>query len=307
MKQRNRSFEPHLATQKFTLPPSGEWSTTSSSWRLCQITSGTGYWVNPVASHQLESGTLMLLSTKSKGSIRASQLGDGLSFVLFGVELSRLTALLTLSELDVFERLAAVEKSPHIILPPHSPAARKMIDLRQNPNQTDCWVRLQLLALFVEVFGSELQIRQVEPQGAVDARDRLRKFLSQTPASELLHIKFSELVSLTGCTQRHFSRVFREVVGMSFRDKHTELRLQRALELLAGTRIKVVDVAMESGFPSLSLFNLMFKRRFGITPGKWRENKCPDNQTHPARPRSVAGSLKLESTTPPGRRSRMPK
>jgi AraC-like DNA-binding protein len=30
-------------------------------------------------------------------------------------------------------------------------------------------------------------------------------------------------------------------------------------------------VAMESGFQSVSLFNLMFKRRFGVTPGRWRE------------------------------------
>jgi AraC-like DNA-binding protein len=29
-------------------------------------------------------------------------------------------------------------------------------------------------------------------------------------------------------------------------------------------------VALESGYQSLSLFNLMFKRRFGTTPAKWR-------------------------------------
>ena len=58
---------------------------------------------------------------------------------------------------------------------------------------------------------------------------------------------------------------------MSFRDKQTEVRLMRARELLATTRSKVLEVALESGYESLSLFNLMFKRRFGVSPGKWRE------------------------------------
>jgi AraC-like DNA-binding protein len=30
-------------------------------------------------------------------------------------------------------------------------------------------------------------------------------------------------------------------------------------------------VALKSGYKSLSLFNLMFTRRFGTSPGKWRQ------------------------------------
>ena len=44
---------------------------------------------------------------------------------------------------------------------------------------------------------------------------------------------------------------------------------------MATTQSKVVEVALESGYQSLSLFNLMFKRRFGLTPAKWRDQKVP--------------------------------
>jgi len=67
------------------------------------------------------------------------------------------------------------------------------------------------------------------------------------------------------------SRIFTAVVGVSFREKQSEIRLMHAKELLATTETKVLQVAMESGFQSVSLFNLMFKKRFGITPGKWRD------------------------------------
>ena len=86
------------------------------------------------------------------------------------------------------------------------------------------------------------------------------------------------------CTTRHLNRIFNEVVGMSFREKHTELRLARACDLLATTQAKVVDVALESGYQSLSLFNSMFTRRFGVSPGKWRENL---RQEKPPAPRRV--------------------
>jgi transcriptional regulator GlxA family with amidase domain len=58
---------------------------------------------------------------------------------------------------------------------------------------------------------------------------------------------------------------------MSFCDKRAEIRLGRARELLATSKSKVVEVAFESGYKSLSLFNQMFTRRFGVSPGKWRQ------------------------------------
>jgi two-component system response regulator YesN len=41
--------------------------------------------------------------------------------------------------------------------------------------------------------------------------------------------------------------------------------------LLVGSDIRVVDVARESGYQSLALFNAMFKKRFGLTPSEYRQ------------------------------------
>jgi AraC-like DNA-binding protein len=65
---------------------------------------------------------------------------------------------------------------------------------------------------------------------------------------------------------------------MSFLQKQTQIRLIRAQELLASTECKVVEIAFESGYQSLSLFNLMFKRRFGMTPAKWRSQTRDVNE-----------------------------
>ena len=67
---------------------------------------------------------------------------------------------------------------------------------------------------------------------------------------------------------------------MPLRKRQTELRLQRARQLLTDADAKVSMVAMESGYRHLGLFNAMFKKRFGVTPREWRQQNrsaSPEN------------------------------
>lgn len=61
--------------------------------------------------------------------------------------------------------------------------------------------------------------------------------------------------------------------GTSFTERVIELRLQRALALLADPRNrhrKVNDIAFASGFSDASYFNRRFRRRFGMSPSMAR-------------------------------------
>jgi AraC-like DNA-binding protein len=183
----------------------------------------------------------------------------------------RLMGLMTLAEQTFFRAAASREGFVARILPPHHPLAVGLQQLFADRKQIGSLLRLQLLQKFIEMFGHELHHDSVEPDAGADAKQRLSEFLRTTRTSELIDLSFSELVHVSRCTPRHLSRIFREIVGMSFRDKRAELRLAQACDLLAATELKIVDVALESGFQSLSLFNLMFARRFGVSPGKWRQ------------------------------------
>jgi len=65
-------------------------------------------------------------------------------------------------------------------------------------------------------------------------------------------------------------RSFGRETGMTFGQWRQQLRLLRALELLA-TGEKVVDVALQLGYESPSAFATMFKRQFGQTPSQFFE------------------------------------
>lgn len=52
------------------------------------------------------------------------------------------------------------------------------------------------------------------------------------------------------------------------------VKLQKACELLYSTEMSILDIALESGFQSLSAFNRAFLKSYQKSPSKWRQEKC---------------------------------
>jgi AraC-like DNA-binding protein len=218
---------------------------------------------------ELAAGMALVLTGEARGSLRASQLGE-VMISYFCLDPGRLTGLLSLSEQHLLKRASGEERVSVRVLAPDHAVSERFKGLGSN-RSGGLSARLQLLQLFMDVFNCETGGEPVEAAGEQDGRGRLRQFLKDTVASEFVELSLADLAPRMGCSPRHLSRLFRKEVGTSFRQKQTELRLARACELLAISNAKVVDVALTSGYQSNSLFSLMFKRRFGVSPGKWRE------------------------------------
>ena len=263
-------YEPHLAINEIRLPPSAEWTPSFPGWSFIQIRSGISYWQQGAGVRELAEGMALVLTGDTRGSLRASQLGE-VTVLYFCLDPGRLTGLLSLTEQLSLKRAADGERVPFRVLAPEHPVSERFKTLGFSRNGGGLSGRLQLLQLFVDVFNCEMSGEPAEACGEQDGRGRLRQFLRDTVASEFVELSLTDLAPRMGCSPRHLSRLFRKEVGTSFRQKQTELRLARACELLATSNAKVVDVALTSGYQSNSLFSLMFKKRFGVSPGKWRE------------------------------------
>jgi transcriptional regulator GlxA family with amidase domain len=69
---------------------------------------------------------------------------------------------------------------------------------------------------------------------------------------------------------RNFARLFRQEVGKT-PGKHIEdLRLEAARRQLESTSLSLDEVADASGFASTEILRRVFKRRLGVTPGRYR-------------------------------------
>jgi AraC-type DNA-binding domain-containing proteins len=267
-------FDPHLVVKYVNLPPTGEWRPEIPGWVFAHVTAGQVYSMHVLKNQQLETGSVIAFPWFDKGYVRASQL-DWASLHFFQVEPDRLPGLVTLGEQEMLRGAAQRQNSPPRVFLADHPVSERFKKICGLSKTNQFLMRLQLLQIFTEAMAEDLKVAHcdTDPVGetTTDARARMAELLKQLPTAALLDLTLNELVKQVHCTPRHGSRIFNDVVGMSFRKKQSEVRLQRAQELLATTRRKVIDIAMESGYQSVSLFNLLFKRRFGLTPSKWRE------------------------------------
>lgn len=278
------SFEPHLVLKQIILAPGEEMKAQAPGWHFLQVIGGVGCWEHPRQSLELPLGSVLAFSGGVKGVIRASQLADFLIRV-FRLRPDRLTGLLTWEEQRYLDCSAADQQVAARVFSSTSEVAAKFEKISKPETISGLRGRLQMLELFVEVFGNDLQTHKPRSDPPLDAKARLVKLLKEIPTFELLELSFGDLVREMRCTPRHLSRIFKQVVGMSFREKQSEARLLRARELLMTTESKVVEVALESGYQSPCLFNLLFKRRFGVTPAKWRDlSKKRNLSTRPGPP-----------------------
>ena len=64
-------------------------------------------------------------------------------------------------------------------------------------------------------------------------------------------------------------RIFNEEMGCSIIHYLTELRVERAKELLRGSR-RITEIAQEVGFDTANYFSAVFKKHTGMTPSEYR-------------------------------------
>ena len=101
------------------------------------------------------------------------------------------------------------------------------------------------------------------------------------------HYKDSNLS--VGSVSRHlhlspsyFRAVFKKETGSTFVNYLTDLRMQKAMDLICSTDMKNYEIAYEVGYSDPHYFSYCFKKHFKMAPNEFRDNlsNTSDNITH---------------------------
>jgi len=95
-------------------------------------------------------------------------------------------------------------------------------------------------------------------------------------------LTLSQVARLAGFAPGYFSKLFKQNEGTTFQRYLLALRLERAAEMLKGTKLGIERVRQLSGFRNRAYFNRAFKKAMGVSP---RDHRRRFN----ARLRRVAG------------------
>jgi hemolysin activation/secretion protein/AraC-like DNA-binding protein len=281
------AFERHLILQQLILRPAGEWRPGGTGWTVVRVVEGVGYGMEGGQARELTPGDGCVTVGTTRLVVRASQLNQ-LKLEFFQVQPQYLNGLLTVAEDHQLQHVSAPAGAPVLGFVAADRIGQRFAHLSAQPQRESLAVRSALLQLWAQAVAPLLQAAAAAQPANPKMRERFRQMVAEMPDAELAVRSLTELAEQLNCSERHFSRLFREEFGVALRTRQTELRLVRARQLLADGNAKIINVAYESGYRHLGLFNAMFKKRFGMTPSEWRtqhpvaESRSPLRHAAPA-------------------------
>jgi hemolysin activation/secretion protein/AraC-like DNA-binding protein len=287
----------HLSKFERAVQSGADWRLATPAWVVLRLSEGIAYAFDGKANKELPQGGVIVCPPKSPITMTASGLGQAL-FRGMALRVSSLAGFLTAMTRQCLEIEVARRLAPFLVLPSEHPLAKRLAQIFAQDQAPTLSERLAFTQAFAELVEPQLHealnVGLAKEKNQQDAKARLREVVRQLPQSELSNLSLRQMAKMLHCCERHASRLFREEWGTGFLSYVSDLRLQKACHLLLHGKLKIVDVALESGHGSLAHFNFAFKRRFGMTPTEWRQrHAAPPSRPLRANPLQMAALVWL--------------
>ncbi|PXV95859.1 AraC-like DNA-binding protein [Lachnotalea glycerini] len=83
-------------------------------------------------------------------------------------------------------------------------------------------------------------------------------------------LTLDDIASYSGFSKYHFTRLFKQYTEFTFYDYLSYKRIKTAENLLAKPDLSITEIALQSGFTSITTFNRIFKHQKNCTPSEYR-------------------------------------
>jgi len=102
------------------------------------------------------------------------------------------------------------------------------------------------------------------------SRERLNRVYDYVEAHLDDQLSLTDVAAIACLSPYHFSRSFKQAVGIGPQRYITQRRLERAKTLMRRTNLPLALIAQEAGFSDQSHLTSVFRRENGVTPGHYR-------------------------------------
>ena len=162
------------------------------------------------------------------------------------------------------------DEYPHEFVEAAGSLIKDMYVLYSNFNDvSEVYIYIKVLTLLARVKESQLSRLKYDDYGRYsDTFNIVLKYIDQNYMND---VTLEELSSYVGYSTYHFSRIFKKYSNTTFVNYLNRRRVKAAELMLLESGNSITDVAMKSGFSSLTTFNRVFKRINGYTPSEYKK------------------------------------
>ncbi|MCQ2586231.1 MAG: AraC family transcriptional regulator [Treponema sp.] len=139
----------------------------------------------------------------------------------------------------------------------------------EKPEGSELLIKAQLLTIiFILINKCKLSSSPiVQPKKL----DRMKTALKYIELHYNEKITIDEIAKETGCAPSYFMKTFKQNLGVPFIEYLNDYRLIMSARLLTETSKSIMEISYLVGYENLSYFNRSFKKKYKISPGKFRK------------------------------------
>jgi two-component system response regulator YesN len=139
----------------------------------------------------------------------------------------------------------------------------RLLDMEQDDMQKWC---VKICLQFHEKLFSERN------RSSKSLISKAQDYVQEHYAEESLSL--DDICGALGISNSYFSTIFKKETGKSFVGYLTDYRMQRAAQILLETDEKSYIIAKSVGYTDPNYFSYVFKRKFGVSPSKYRTEQA---------------------------------
>jgi AraC-like DNA-binding protein len=287
----------YLSLHVARLTPSERWTCEGDELFLVFPKEGPWQLSYGNSTTRVAAGDAVIMSGRSGAKMVPVAKNDQ-EFQWFSVSLDNLFPLFSTGEICLIQNVPTGLRVPKVYAAADPLAVQCHRLVSELSPKCDLNHRSQLLRVAALLITSEIKSKQRQQHASESAEDHMMRVFEQLPSNQLLNLSVEDLSQKFGCSRRHLNRLFHQRFGFSVAALRMEMRLLKASFLLRDPDVKVINVAEQCSFNHLGLFNTCFKRRFGLTPGAWRNLQTSKDAADKPNPAGDTCPLRLNGLCP---------
>ncbi|MCH5259806.1 MAG: helix-turn-helix transcriptional regulator [Lachnospiraceae bacterium] len=220
-------------------------------------------------------GEILIIPSGALHSLRAPQSGARFIYLF---DVSTIAALHGFSQIEsIFTPPQCISKATHPQI--YDDAYQLLMQMRDDYFSEKDFAELSifslLLNLFVVIGTNHMNnlnfLSSMRPSKQRAYTNKFHNVIEYIDTHYMYDLCLDDVAAAADFSKFHFSRLFKQYTGFTFCDYIRRRKIKAAEELLNQSDLTVTEVAMQSGFVSLSTFNRVFRQIKHCSPSEYRE------------------------------------